>query len=349
MQSREATRRRVLAAGAAASAASVMPLLAARADDLEAKARAEKQLVWYTADSLHSAETVSKRFTQLYGIAVQINRKTTLPLVEQFVTESARGRSPADVFTTIGMGPMAGTLAEKKLLAEFVPRGAEKLPPGLRAANVAFGYTQIQLGVLYNTNMVNDEDVKLLRSYKGWLSPRFTGKIAIVAPTGGSTAGNTLMVQDREGAPFLETLIKQQKAVVYQSAAATADAVIAGEQAIGINLTPSSLFQVAAGAPVRFVAQDDWTYVVPAVAGVSATAPHPNAARLFMNWLFTPEAQKMHADSSYWIPVIAGVKPDYPKAPWLEAPRNPVAPEDSIAFDRRITASVPGWRKLFGW
>jgi iron(III) transport system substrate-binding protein len=333
----------------AACFALCMQSVGAMSDDLETKAKAEKSLVWYTSDSVQSAEAMAKRFQQKYGISVQINRKTTLPLVEQFVAESARGRSPADVFTVIGMGPMASGIAEKKLLASYVPRGAEKLPAQYRVGDTAFAYILSPMGVAYNTNLVKPEEVALLKSYKGWLDPRFKGRMAITAPIGGTTGGNMLLLQEKYGVGFIEALIKDQKAVVYQTVATTGDAVISGEQAIGLNLTPGVALQAAAGAPVRYVSQDDWTFVVPAVAGVSANASHPNAARLFMNFLFTEEAQKLHADTSYWIPILPGVKPSYPKAEWLELPKNPVTTEDPIKFDRDINANIGNWRKILGW
>ena len=317
--------------------------------DLISKAKQEGTLTWYTSDSLSTAERLGRRFKEEFGVSIQVVRKTSLPLVQQFVTESSRGVSPADVVTIIGMGPVAGTFVNEKLLQPYVPAGAKQLPDKYKIANVAFAYTLVPMGVGYNTNLVSKEEVELLRTYKGWLDPRFKGRMAFTAPIGGSTAGNMLMIQEKEGIDFIKALREKQKATVYQTVAAVGDAVASGEVPIGLNLSPSMVGLVVKGAPVRFVLQKDWTFVVPIVSGISAKAPHVNAAKLFMEWIFTPEVQLMHSDLSYFVPTLPGVKPRYPKAEWLESPENPVTPNDSVAFDNKISSSIGEWRVILGW
>ena len=205
------------------------------------------------------------------------------------------------------------------------------------------------MGVMYNTKLVSEKDAQVLAKYSGWLDPRFTGKMAITAPIGGTTAGNMLMMQTREGLKFIEALVRNQKAVVYQTVATVTDAVASGEQAIGVNVTPSAVARAAEGAPIRFIFQDEWTYVVPAVSAISAKAPHANAARLFMEWLFTPATQARHSSISYWAPTLPGVQVKYPAAEWLKQPKNPVSEKDPVAYEKEIAASVDKWRAILGW
>lgn len=321
--------------------------VSAYAADVE-KAKEEGTLIWYTADTLSVAEQLAAAFYDEYGISVQVNRKVTLPLVQQFVTESDQGESPADVLTVIGLDSAAGSLKSGGYLMEYVPEGAEDLGSDYRVDDIAFSYMMISMGVLYNTTMVTEEEAELLKSYEGWLDDQLTGRLSIVAPLGGSTGGNMQMIQEREGLDFIKQLIEKQGAVVYQSNAAVGDAVAAGENAIGLNVGSNVVELAAAGAPVRFVLQDEWTFVVPAVAGISAEAQHPNAAKLFMDWLFKPETQALHASLSYWVPVIEGVEVEYPGADWLEQPKNPVTTANPAEFEDKIRESVETWRNIFG-
>lgn len=337
-------RRMLMGAAALCSVGSI-----ARADDLIDSAKKEGALAWYTSDTSNVAQAIAKAFREAYGITVEVNRKTTLPLVEQFATESARGTSPADVITVLGMGPAAGTLMEKNLLASYTPAGADKLPAQYRVGDKVYAYSAAPIGTMYNTRLLAEADVPLLRSYKKWLDPKLKNKMAIVAPTGGTSAGNMLMLQQREGKDFLKAITTTQKVTVYQTHDATADAVAAGEQAVGLSVTPSIIQLATRGAPVRFVFQDEWTFVAPAATGISAKAPHPNAARLFLNWMLTPETQKRHADISYWVPVIPGVKPSYPGAEWLELPKNPAVAANPVAFDQEIASNIADWRAMLGW
>lgn len=333
----------------AALAGPAVLAMAQTQDALIAKARAEGSLIWYTADTILAAEDMAKRFQEQYGIRVEINRKTTLPLVQQFITESSRGQSPVDVITVIGLGPIAGVLGPKNLLQNYVPAGAARLPANYRVGDIAFAYMVSPMGVMYNTKLVNEKDAQALARYSGWLDPRFTGKMAITAPIGGTTAGNMLMMQTREGVKFIEALMRTQKAIVYQTVATVADAIASGEQAIGVNVTPSVVSRAAEGAPIRFIYQDEWTYVVPAVSAMSARAPHANAARLFMDWLFIPATQARHANFSYWVPTLPGVQVKYPSANWLKQPKNPVSEKDPVAYEKEIAGSVDKWRSILGW
>lgn len=340
------TRRMLLVAAILAPA---LPAAAQIPDALVARAKAEGRLTWYTADTVLAAEDLAKRFQEQYGIRVEVNRKTTLPLVQQYSTESSRGQSPADVVTLIGMGPIAGVLGPKGLLASYVPAGAARLPAIYRQGDIAYAYSVSPMGVVYNTKLVSEKDAQILAKYNGWLDPRWAGKMAITAPLGGTTAGNLLMLQTREGAKFVEALARTQKAVVYQTVATVGDAVASGEQAIGVNVTPSVVSRAAEGAPIRFIFQDEWTYVVPAVASISAKAPHPNAARLFVEWLLTPATQARHASISYWSPTLPDVPVKYPSAEWLKQPKAPVAEKDPVAYEKEIAANVPNWRALLRW
>lgn len=323
-------------------------LSANAAADLE-KAQQEGSLIWYTADTLAVAEQLASAFYDEYGISVQVNRKLTLPLVQQFTTESDQGRSPADVVTVIGLDSAAGSLKEGDYLMNYVPEGAADLSAEYRVDDIAFAYMMISMGVLYNTTMVTEEEAELLKSYQGWLDDRLTGRLAIVAPLGGSTGGNMQMIQDREGLDFIRQLVEKQEAITYQSNAAVGDAVAAGEDAIGLNVGSNVSALAAAGAPVRFVLQDDWTFVVPAVSGINAEAQNPNASQLFMDWLFKPETQALHASLSYWVPVVPGIEVEYPGADWLEQPKNPVLTQDPKSFEAKILENVGTWRSIFGF
>lgn len=340
--------RQLIVSAAVIGAVFAMPAPAQDAA-LVAKAKAEGSLTWYTADTVLAAEELAKRFQEQYGVRVEVNRKTTLPLVQQFSTESSRGQSPADVITVIGMGSIAGVLGPKNLLQAYVPAGAAKLPAIYRVGDIAFAYSVSPMGVMYNTKLVNEKDAQILANYNGWLDPRFIGKMAITAPIGGTTAGNMLMMQTRQGVKFIESLAKGQKAVVYQTVATVADAVASGEQAIGVNVTPSVVSRAVEGAPIRFLFQDEWTYVVPAVSAISAKAPHPSASRLFAEWLMTPATQARHASISYWVPTLPGVQVKYPSADWLKQPKNPVAEKDPVAYEKEISGNVEKWRAILGW
>jgi iron(III) transport system substrate-binding protein len=62
------------------------------------------------------------------------------------------------------------------------------------------------------------------------------------------------------------------------------------------------------------------------VLGLFTGAPHPNAAKLFVNWIASPEGQQVHADAEKQAPM----RRDVP-APWL---REHQIPKDGVNYLR---------------
>ena len=62
----------------------------------------------------------------------------------------------------------------------------------------------------------------------------------------------------------------------------------------------------AKGAPVEFVfPTEGGVHLSPHYVGIIDGAPNPDAAKLLMAWLFTPEAQQLAADTGYY-PLVSG-------------------------------------------
>jgi iron(III) transport system substrate-binding protein len=62
----------------------------------------------------------------------------------------------------------------------------------------------------------------------------------------------------------------------------------------------------AKGAPVAFVIPDDGLPATPESWGIVGNTPHPNAARLYLDWFLSPLGQKVMAENLY----LHSVRPD---------------------------------------
>jgi iron(III) transport system substrate-binding protein len=70
-----------------------------------------------------------------------------------------------------------------------------------------------------------------------------------------------------------------------------------GERPIMADGTESNMFALKeSGAPVEIVYPAEGSPYVPSPTGIMAKAPHPNAARLFQNFLYSVELQKILVD-----------------------------------------------------
>jgi len=161
-------------------------------------------------------------------------------------------------------------------------------------------------GISYNTNLVQGADVP--KSWTDLLNPAFKDKMTMDDPTKfGPTFGTfNKMIQDgRLGMDFISKMYAQNITINAQGQAADAT-VMTGQFAIE-PIYPLDFFLTdkANGGPIDWVLPDDGAQVSPHYLGLMAHAPHPNAAKLLMNWSFTPEGQQGIAGIGLY-PLVAG-------------------------------------------
>jgi iron(III) transport system substrate-binding protein len=150
------------------------------------------------------------------------------------------------------------------------------------------------LGTLFyvNTQGVNPDDFK---SAKDLLNPRYRGKIIIHDPTvpgAGSNDAARLYVQFGEG--FIKKLYVDQKPMISRDRRQVTDAVIHGTYPIAFSASSDELARlVKEGLPLKGIEslpdlQGSLSAGVGEV-GMIVNAPHPNAAKLFVNWIASKE------------------------------------------------------------
>ncbi len=192
---------------------------------------------------------------------------------------SAKGQCTSlDLATTTGLDPI------------WLPMDATVAAPSISI-----------FGIVYNTDMVDESDVPT--SWQDLLDEEWKGKIAIGDPAGGGIATYTfaqMLLPDNSalGAGYIERL-KAQDLQIVSSEPEIVSAVGAGRYPIGILVWKGFADAVIAkGVPVEFSFPLTADNVTTADAYCLAkTAPHPEAAELLMNWLFTPEAQTVIAET----------------------------------------------------
>jgi iron(III) transport system substrate-binding protein len=143
--------------------------------------------------------------------------------------------------------------------------------------------------------MVKREDAP--RGFYDLLDPKWKGKIVKAHPSYSGTIMTATYQLVRElGWPYLEKLSKQQVMQI-QSATDTPKKVELGERPVMADGNESNVFILKeAGKPVDVIYAVEGSPTIVQPSAVFRAAPHPNAARLFQNYLFTPEAQQLFVD-----------------------------------------------------
>ena len=134
-----------------------------------------------------------------------------------------------------------------------------------------------------------------LGSVRDLTNPRWKGKIVIQDPRGGSGLNSLEVFLKIYGEDDLRNLLMKQDVVVTNDIRQQAEWVIRGRYPIGIGLVPD-IFLVFEEQGLRFnirVLKDSGNSISTGTAGIQLLnrAPHPNAAKVYINWLLTKKVQ----------------------------------------------------------
>lgn len=248
-------------------------------------------------------ETIAREFEKTYGIRVETIYGRGSELTERIRAEFTAGRRVGDLqLHAESVIVQQQTLAAFSEPAPQVPNAARLRQPFVATPVSIPIYTQAY-GIFVNTNLVKPEDEP--KSWADLLDPRWKGKILSddLRPIG---AGNGLFtaLYKAYGGGFHEKLAAQ--ALTFsRDPAADARRVARGEFAIYIPQV-YGLVSTFSGLPVKALVPSDGTPYSSMDFAVMAGAPHPNAARLMINYFLERKAQLVFAEG--WMPpVVEGV------------------------------------------
>jgi ABC-type Fe3+ transport system substrate-binding protein len=151
---------------------------------------------------------------------------------------------------------------------------------------------------IYNSKLVNPRELK---SYWDLLDPKWKGKLLMVDPTS-TPAGNGLrfvFYNPDLGPKFLRRLLTEMEPGASRDSRQIIDWLAVGKYAIGVFTNPSRLRVPAAKQQGLPIDNFKTTHFKEGVLLASVTgnvgfldkAPHPNAARVMLNWLLSREGQ----------------------------------------------------------
>jgi iron(III) transport system substrate-binding protein len=248
---------------------------AATDDVLVERAKREGEVVYYASMNLSEANALIEEFEKRYPfIKVKLNRTGSEKLLTKVMAEHRAQKLSADVIQTVEFS--MHLFGRRGVLAHYVPPENAQFPSAFKEEGFWTTVYYNPYVIAYNTRFV--QPVASPKTYEDLLDPKWKGKMQI-------------MGQER-GLKYMRDLARQHLSP-REGHELLAQLVAAGEGQIDVNIPIASVERMKEkGAPI------DWTSGGPAPAimvgiGISAQAEHPNAAKLYTNFVLSREGQKL--------------------------------------------------------
>ncbi len=250
-------------------------------------AKKEGKLVWYTSTNVTESKPLLDDFEKVYpGIKGEIFRASGEKTLNRIITEARANHSEFDIVTISEVD----ALIDAKLLAPYRSPEAKSFIPEFKDPNGYWTAIYINYATIgYNPKMVSDKEAP--KQWEDLLDTKWKSKLAI----------------DQEQYPWFGTLHKawgRERAQKYMRALAKqniqwrkghtliAQLMAAGEFPLGVVYAHRIEEMKQRGAPVEWVNTVNPIVVTVNAAGLSTKPQHPNAAKLFYDFLLSKPAQQ---------------------------------------------------------
>ncbi len=322
-------------------------------------AKGEKTVVMYTTAGSEIRKGFAEALKEKHGLEMEFVVGKGNELVERILSERRAAIYIGDVYmggstTLVSMFLPAGALDEMKpelVLPEVANAkywSGNKLPFSDDGGHIFAMRGSLFVPLAINTSLVKPEE---MTSYNDLLKPKFKSKIAMVDPTigGGASSFLTIVGNYIMGYDYVRQLAKQEPFIARDERLLT-EWVARGKYSILIGTKPDPVVEFEkAGAPILRIIPKEGSLIDPGAGTISMInrRPHPNAARVFVNWLLSKEGQTVYAEGAG----VESAREDVSKAhldPRLarEPGKKYIVPDEEY---HRVTAKNQDlWKEIFG-
>ncbi|MFC3678446.1 ABC transporter substrate-binding protein [Ferrovibrio xuzhouensis] len=309
-------------------------------------AKKEGELTWYIVHiTSETAEKIGRAFTEKYpGVKVNVVRTTAQVAFQRLNQDLQSKVANCDVFASTDLGHYVD-LKKRKLLMSYEPSNASEIDPRFRNVdpdNQFIITSATFIAILYNTDKVKAADAP--KSWKELIDPKWTNQVSVGHP-GFSGFVGTWVVQMKKlyGWDYFKKLaaIKPQ---VGRSIIDTVTATASGERSVAAGPGALAQYQASRGNPIGVSYPSEGSVLMASPSSIMANAPHPNASKLFLEFLWGSEVADITA-AEFGTPL----RPDTKVRPG-------VLPLDQMKTIRpsveEVVTGIPevteDWRDLFG-
>ncbi len=302
-------------------------------------------------------------FQKKYGIKVQYIGGSGRTISPRILTERRAQRYLWDVFvggTTTGLTSLAPAGALADLTQTFI-LPAVKDPRNWRGGSQEFADRAAKLQMVFSpyqraTLFINPKMVKAgeLTSHKDLLDPKWKGKIALDDPRKPGPGNGTFLffyLHPDLGVDYIKALAKQDLLLLrdYQQ---ELNGLARGRYPILIGSSDATAeYKIRQGVPIglvdpRTVKEGSDRNPANGAVALIDKAPHPNAAKVFINWLLSKEAQTAYVQAMSYVSARKDVSTDHVRE-WRIPREDSIKTytEEALESKKKVNPLV---RKIFG-
>ena len=267
------------------------------------------ELVIYSGRTEPLLQPVIDAFKAKYpDVQVLLKAGSNSELANALIEEQANPQ--ADVFITTELFTVQ-SLAQEGVFHFYQPVGADQLPAEFRGGdNLWTGLTRRARVIIYNADLVSEDE--LPTSIFDLTDPKWKGQIAAAGSTNGSMqaqiAAMRQLIGEEETEAWLNGLIANE-VTFFGGHTDVRKAVGAGEFKLGLVNHYYYYLQKAEGSNVGIIFPDQGDGQIGLITNATAAAvvngaSHQPAAQAFMDFLVSPEGQKLFAEQNYEYPLL---------------------------------------------
>jgi iron(III) transport system substrate-binding protein len=288
---------------------------------LPAVAKADDELIVYSSRNEHLIKPLFDLYTEKTGVTIRYVTDQGGPLIARLKAEGANTR--ADLLITVDAGNLWQAANEGLLAPVASPTLISNIPPHLRDADHRwFGLSARARTIVYSTERV---DPDAMSTYEALAGPEWKGRLCLRTSRQVYNQSMVAMMIARLGAAETERVVRgwvaNLAAPPFSNDTAVMRAIEAGQCDVGIvnSYYFGRLEQENPEIPLAlFWANQDsgGVHVNVSGAGVTRHARNPDQAVLLLEWLASPEAQRLFAGLNHEYPVNPAVAPDPQVSAW---------------------------------
>ncbi len=284
----------------------LVPVLAFSGGSSEKKG---KSVVLYSAHTQEIIDALVPRFEAATGIKAEVVKLGSGDVVSRVRAE--KDNPQCDVIWSIGGEQLE---ANSDLLEEYIPKEWNMIDPVFKVGTNWLPYTGIVMVFIVNTDIVPENLTP--RRWTHLSDPRLKGQVSSArADKSGSSymqLATVLNIYKDRGWDVYKGILANF--VLSGSSSAVPRFVNDGELAVGITLEDNAYRFVQGGGPVKIVYPEDGTTAAPDGMALVKGAPHPDAAKVFIDWALSKETQDFLVEQMGRRPVRTDgmVPPDLP-------------------------------------